>query len=92
MYAIRSYYDELEGSLIRSNVEVQVTRDYGETANEKANELLFHLGLATVSIIALVLFAIGWRESIVVAIVIPVRITSYNVCYTKLLRTPENPR
>lgn len=65
---------ELEGSLIPSNVEVQVTRDYGETANEKANELLFHLGLATVSIIALVLFAIGWRESIVVAIVIPVTI------------------
>ncbi|RLL71832.1 efflux RND transporter permease subunit [Paenirhodobacter hankyongi] len=65
---------ELEGSLIPSTVEVQVTRDYGETANEKANELLFHLGLATVSIIALVLFAIGWRESIVVAIVIPVTI------------------
>ena len=46
----------------------------GETANEKANELLFHLGLATVSIIGLVLVAIGWRESIVVAVVIPVTI------------------
>jgi hypothetical protein len=33
---------------------VEVTRDYGETANEKANELLYHLGLATVSIIMLV--------------------------------------
>ncbi|MCX7285979.1 MAG: efflux RND transporter permease subunit, partial [Rhodobacterales bacterium] len=50
------------------------SRDYGETANEKANELLFHLGLATVSIVLLVLFAIGWRESVVVAIVIPVTI------------------
>ncbi|QKV18595.1 efflux RND transporter permease subunit [Oricola thermophila] len=66
--------EELEGHLIPEGIEVQVTRDYGETANEKANELLFHLGLATVSIIALVLFAIGWRESIVVAIVIPVTI------------------
>ena len=66
--------EELHGSLIPESVEVQITRDYGETANEKANELLFHLGLATVSIIALVLFAIGWRESIVVAIVIPVTI------------------
>ena len=47
--------EELEGHLIPEGVEVQVTRDYGETANEKANELLFHLGLATVSIIALVL-------------------------------------
>jgi len=66
--------EELEGHLIPDGIEVQVTRDYGETANEKANELLFHLGLATVSIIALVLFTIGWRESIVVAIVIPVTI------------------
>jgi len=66
--------EELEGHLIPKGIEVQVTRDYGETANEKANELLFHLGLATVSIIALVLFAIGWREAIVVAIVIPVTI------------------
>ncbi|NHX27896.1 efflux RND transporter permease subunit, partial [Escherichia coli] len=52
----------------------EVTRDYGETAAEKANELLFHLGLATVSIVALVLFAIGWREAVVVAVVIPVTI------------------
>ncbi|MFN6925611.1 MAG: efflux RND transporter permease subunit [Tabrizicola sp.] len=64
----------LEDKLIPDGVHVTITRDYGETANEKANELLFHLGLATVSIIALVLFAIGWRESMVVAIVIPVTI------------------
>ncbi|MGD9865019.1 MAG: efflux RND transporter permease subunit, partial [Pseudodonghicola sp.] len=64
----------LEENLIPENVAVEVTRDYGETANEKANELLFHLGLATLSIVALVLFAIGWRESIVVAVVIPVTI------------------
>jgi multidrug efflux pump subunit AcrB len=64
----------LEPKLIPEGVTVTITRDYGETANEKANELLFHLGLATVSIIILVLFAIGWRESMVVAIVIPVTI------------------
>ncbi|MDX5349636.1 MAG: efflux RND transporter permease subunit [Paracoccaceae bacterium] len=64
----------LEPKLIPEGVTITITRDYGETANEKANELLFHLGLATVSIIALVLFAIGWRESMVVAIVIPVTI------------------
>lgn len=66
--------EALEGSLIPAGVTVTVTRDYGETANEKANELLFHLGLATVSIIVLVWLAIGWREAIVVAIVIPVTI------------------
>jgi multidrug efflux pump subunit AcrB len=64
----------LEGGLIPDSVQVTVTRDYGETANEKANELLFHLGLATLSIIALVWLAIGWREAVVVAIVIPVTI------------------
>lgn len=64
----------LEGGLIPDSVKVTITRDYGETADEKANELLFHLGLATVSIIALVWLAIGWREAIVVAIVIPVTI------------------
>ena len=64
----------LEGDLIPETIQVNVTRDYGETADEKANELLFHLGLATVSIVALVLFSIGWREAVVVAVVIPVTI------------------
>ncbi|WP_431299809.1 efflux RND transporter permease subunit [Tabrizicola sp. BL-A-41-H6] len=66
--------ESLHGSILPDSVALTVTRNYGETANEKANELLFHLGLATVSIIALVLVAIGWREAIVVAVVIPVTI------------------
>ena len=66
--------DQMKGKLIPDSVEVEVTRDYGETANEKANELLFHLGLATISIVALVWLAIGWREALVVAVVIPVTI------------------
>ena len=66
--------EELKGSLIPDSMDVEVTRDYGDTANEKANELLFHLGLATLSIIALVWIAIGRREAFVVAIVIPVTI------------------
>jgi multidrug efflux pump subunit AcrB len=64
----------LKGTLIPADMQVEVTRDYGETANEKANELLYHLGLATVSIIALVWVSIGRREAFVVAIVIPVTI------------------
>ncbi|MBU1386070.1 MAG: efflux RND transporter permease subunit, partial [Alphaproteobacteria bacterium] len=48
--------------------------DYGETANEKANELLMHLALATVSIVILIGFAIGWREAGVTAVVIPTTI------------------
>ncbi|ODM43664.1 efflux RND transporter permease subunit [Cereibacter johrii] len=72
--AVLHRVEALEGGLIPDSMAVTVTRDYGETANEKANELLFHLGLATISIIALVWVAIGWREAMVVAIVIPVTI------------------
>jgi len=66
--------EALKATLIPHSMAVEVTRDYGESANEKANELLYHLGLATVSIIALVWLAIGWREALVVAIVIPMTI------------------
>ncbi|MEZ5849252.1 MAG: efflux RND transporter permease subunit [Hyphomicrobiaceae bacterium] len=77
----------LQQSLLPQDIEVTVTRDYGETANEKANELLFHLALATLSIVLLVGLAIGWREGIVVLIVIPVTIlltlfASYFMGYT----------
>jgi len=66
--------EQVRGQIFPKDVEMTVTRDYGETANEKANELLFHLALATVSIVALVAFAIGWREAMVVAVVIPITI------------------
>ncbi|HRP79787.1 MAG TPA: efflux RND transporter permease subunit, partial [Aquamicrobium sp.] len=73
-HAILARVSALEGKLIPPEIAVEVTRDYGETANEKANELLFHLGLATISIILLVWVAIGRREAVVVAVVIPVTI------------------
>ena len=66
--------EQLRGSALPDDIDVQVTRNYGATASEKADELLFHLALATVSIVALIVFAIGWREGIVVAIVIPTTI------------------
>ena len=64
----------VEGRLVPHDVSVTVTRDYGETANEKANELLFHLALATISIVVLIAFAIGWREAVVTLVVIPTTI------------------
>ncbi|MBL8543552.1 MAG: efflux RND transporter permease subunit [Hyphomonadaceae bacterium] len=72
--AIERRLQSLEGSLIPHGVDVAITRNYGETANEKANELLFHLGLATLSIVALIWFAIGRREAMVTAVVIPTTI------------------
>ena len=66
--------DLLKGSLIPDGVNVAVTRNYGGSANDKANELIFHLALATISIVVLIGFAIGWREAAVTAIVIPTTI------------------
>ncbi len=79
--------ETLKGSLIPEGVNVLVTRDYGATANEKANELLFHLALATVSIVLLIAFMIGLREAAVTLIVIPTTIlltlfASYMMGYT----------
>jgi multidrug efflux pump subunit AcrB len=66
--------EQVRGSIFPADVEMSITRNYGETANEKANELLFHLGLATVSIVLLIWFAIGWREALVTLVVIPTTI------------------
>jgi multidrug efflux pump subunit AcrB len=66
--------DLLKGKLIPDGIDVAVTRNYGESANDKSNELLFHLALATISIIILIGFAIGWREAGVTAVVIPTTI------------------
>ncbi|MCC7495721.1 MAG: efflux RND transporter permease subunit [Fimbriimonadaceae bacterium] len=57
---------------IPPEVQITVTRDYGETANEKANELLYHMGIAVISVTLLIGFVLGWRESGVVALAIPV--------------------
>ena len=73
-HGVMQRVEALKGTLIPDGLEVVVTRDYGETANEKANELLMHLGLATVSIVILIGFAIGWREAGVTAVVIPTTI------------------
>jgi len=63
--------DLLRGNVIPDGVEVTVTRDYGRTATEKSDELLFHMGLAAVGVTLLVAMVLGWRESVVVAIAIP---------------------
>jgi multidrug efflux pump subunit AcrB len=64
--------NKLKGTLIPAGVEVTVTRNYGETAQEKSNELLEHLLLATLSVTALIALALGWRSSMVVLAAIPV--------------------
>jgi len=63
--------DSLQGSLIPSDLNITVTRDYGETAAEKSNELLLHMGIAVFGVAVLILFFLGWRESTVVMLAIP---------------------
>ncbi len=64
----------VQGRLVPDDAVVTVSRNYGETATEKVNELLFHLGLATLSIVGLITLAVGWREGIVVLVVVPTTI------------------
>ena len=64
---------------IPDGVHATVTRDYGQTANDKADELMLHLALAALAVVLLVLFALGWREAIVVgtAVVMTLAITLF---------------
>ena len=65
--------EDLKGRRIPSNVHVSVTRNYGETANDKVNELIFKLFVATGFVFILVLAAFrAFRPAIVVLLVIPV--------------------
>lgn len=58
--------------IIPSDIKITVTRNYGETAREKSNELLFHMMIAVFSVTLLIALALGRREAIVVAVAIPV--------------------
>jgi len=69
--AVLAEVDRLKGTAIPGDVIVSVTRHYGASAAEKSNELLLHMAVAIVGVSLLVLFMLGWRESIVVAVAIP---------------------
>ncbi|SFV57660.1 Acriflavin resistance protein [hydrothermal vent metagenome] len=64
--------DSLKGYLIPDNVFVEVTRNYGKTAQHKVNTLMLKLMIATLAVTFLVWFSLGLRPAIVVTLVIPV--------------------
>ncbi|MFN3471212.1 MAG: efflux RND transporter permease subunit, partial [Aquificaceae bacterium] len=64
--------DHLKGKIIPKDLNITTTRNYGETAKEKSNELLEHLFIATFSVILLIAVALGVKEAIVVGIAVPV--------------------
>ncbi|MBF0518021.1 MAG: efflux RND transporter permease subunit [Nitrospirae bacterium] len=64
--------EKMKGWMIPSDIDINVTRNYGDSAEEKSNELLDHLMIATFSVIILIALTLGWKESIVVAVAVPV--------------------
>jgi len=67
--------DELKGTIIPSDVRVTVTRDYGETADDKANELLWHLLVAVAAVVLFLGLTLGVRPAMVVSLAIPVTLS-----------------
>jgi multidrug efflux pump subunit AcrB len=70
--AVLGKVEELRPRLIPGDVRMDVTRNYGKTADEKSNELVEHLLIATLSVIALISLAMGWRAGLVVGVAVPV--------------------
>jgi multidrug efflux pump subunit AcrB len=64
--------EKLKGTVIPSDVQMHVTRNYGETAAEKSDELLLHMLIAVLSVSVLIWITLGFRESLIVFIAIPV--------------------
>jgi len=68
-------FGQLQGIFIPDGIEVTITRNYGETADQKAQKLITKLAFATTSVIALVLIAIGWREALIVGAAVVITLT-----------------
>jgi len=69
---ILSKVEHLKKDLLPSDVQLTVTRNYGETASDKVSELLFHLFIAIVVVTVFVMLAMGWRGGLVVFLSVPV--------------------
>ncbi len=74
-HRLRDRIEAVRGSLIPGGVHINVARNYGQTAEEKSDELLEHMLIATISVVILIALALGWRESVVVAVAVPVTLS-----------------
>lgn len=63
--------EALRREIVPPDIRVQVTRNYGQTANEKVNELIRELLIAVISITVLLTLSLGWREALIVALAVP---------------------
>ncbi len=69
---VLSKLEELRREVIPGEVEMVTTRNYGETANDKVNDLLKSLVFAMVTVVGLLIFTLGWREGLIVALAVPI--------------------
>ncbi len=74
--AARKRLDELRNTVIPEGLQATVTRDYGQTAAEKANKLIQKLAFATASVILLVGLALGRREAVIVGAAVILTLTA----------------
>ena len=66
----------MRGTVIPEGVRVTVTRNYGETAGDKAAKLIQKLIFATLSVVALVFVALGRREALIVGVAVVLTLTA----------------
>ena len=77
---VQEVLDGLRGSIIPDDVDVQITRDYGETANDKVNNLVYSLALAVITVIGLLAITMSWREGLIVALAVPITYSLTLLC------------
>ena len=68
---ILEQFENLKQTVIPDGVKAAVTRDYGQTAQDKVNDLLASLVFAILTVVGLLAFTLGWREALVVALAVP---------------------
>ena len=63
---------QLEKTLLPPGIQAKITRNYGETANEKVNELVEGLSIAVLIVIGLIALTLGWKEALIVTVAVPI--------------------
>ncbi len=77
---VHAMLDSLQASLIPDAVQVEVTRDYGATANDKVNNLVGSLALAIITVIGLLALTMNWRAGLIVAMAVPITYSLTLLC------------
>ncbi len=69
---VHDMLDDLRATLLPEGVAATVTRDYGQTADEKVNDLVMNLAMGLLTVVGLIALTMGWREGLIVGLAIPI--------------------